>query len=109
MDVKLRLSLLIVILRVYSTLHLSYLGLLLYSGMCLFLSPSLCKRSLYSPNLRTIEGLLKFHPPHQQIIIRIISTRGLKVCLSSQVNANILEHFGEEEAIREYMCCVLTT
>ena len=106
---KLGLSLLIVTLRVYSTLHLSYLGLILYSGMCLSLSSGLLWCSLYSLNPRTIGDLLKFHPPHGLIIIRIISAGSLKVCLSAQVNADILEHSGEEATIREYVSCALTT
>ena len=108
-NVKLGLSLLKSILRVYSTLHLSYLDLLLYSKICLSLSPSLCRWSLYSCNPRTIGGLLKFHPPHRRIIIRIISTGCLKVCLSTQVNTNILEQSGEEATIREYACRALAT
>ena len=45
------------------TLHLSYLGLLLYSEMHLSLSLGLCWWSLCSPNPGTIRGLLKFHLP----------------------------------------------
>ena len=67
-NVKLELPLLIATLRVYSTLHISYLGLLLYSGMWLSLFLGLCWYSLCSPNLRTIGGLLKFHLPHRLII-----------------------------------------
>ena len=51
---------------------------------------------LCSPNPRTIRGLLKFHPPHQLIIIRVINDKGLKICLSTQINTSILEHSGEE-------------
>ena len=41
-NVKLEFTLLKASLRVYSTLHFSYIGLLLYSRMHLSLSPSLC-------------------------------------------------------------------
>ena len=108
-NIKLELSLLKATLRVYFTLHPSYLGLLLYSKMCQSLSPSLCKWSLCSHNPRTIGGLLKFHPPHRKIIIRIISTKSLKVYLSAQVNVDILEHSSEEVAIKDYACCALAT
>ena len=108
-NVKLRLSLLKASLRVYSILHLSYFGLLLYSEMCLSLSSGLCLWSLYSSNPRTIMGLLKFHQPHRQIIIRVITVGGLKICLSAQINPDILEHFGEGVAIGEYSGHALTT
>ena len=49
--------------EVYFTLHLSYLGLLLYSEMHLSLSLGLCWWSLCFPNPGTIGGLLEFHPP----------------------------------------------
>ena len=83
--VRLGLSLLIATLRVYSTLHFSNLYLFLNSGMCLSLFSGLCWCSLCFSYLRTIWGLLKFHPPYELIIIRIISAGGLKVCLSAQV------------------------
>ena len=108
-NVKLGLSMLKASLRVYSTLHLSYLGLLLYSGMCLSMSSGLCWWSLFLSNLRTIEGLLKFHPPHWQIIIHVITAGGLKICLSTQINPNILEHSGEEATIGEYSSHALAT
>ena len=47
-------------------------------------------------------GLLKFHPPHRQIIINVITAGGLKICLFAQINPNILEHSGEEATIGEY-------
>ena len=108
-NVKLGLSLLIATLRVYSTLHLSYLGLLLNFGMSLSLSSSLCRCSLCFPYLRTIWGFLKFHSPHGLIIISIISAEGLKVCLFAQVNADILEHSSEEATIGEYAGHALAT
>ena len=108
-NVKLGLSLLIATLRVYSTLHFSYLGLFLYPRMCLSLSPGLCWWSLYSPNLRNIKGFLKFHPPHRLIIIRVINVRALKIYLSTQINVSILEHSSEEATIGEYACLALTT
>ena len=101
-NVKLWLSLLIATQGVYSTFHLSYLDVLIYSRMCLSLSSSMCWWSLCSPNPRTIGGLLKFHPPHRQIIIRIINVRGLKIYLSTQINPDILEHSGEKATIGEY-------
>ena len=102
MNVKLGLSLLKATPRVYFTLHLSYLGLFPNFEMHLPLSLSLCKCYLYFPYPRTIKSLLKFHWPHRSIIIRVISTRGLKVYLSAQVNANILQHSGEKATIGEY-------
>ena len=108
-NVKLGLSLLKATLKVYSTLHLSYLSLLLNSGICLSLSPSLCRCYIFFPYPRTIWGLLKFHPPHGLITIHIISTKGLKVCLSPQVNIGILEHSDEEATIGEYADSALAT
>ena len=108
-NVKLGFSLLIVTLRVYFFLHLSYLGLLFYFGMCLSLSPGLCWCSLCSPNPRTIRGLLKFHHRHRLIIICVISVGDLKIYFFTQVNTNIFEHSGEEVAIREYASHALTT
>ena len=108
-NVKIGLSLLIATLRVYFTLHLSYLGFLLNSGMCLSLSSSLCRCSLCFPYPRTIWGFLKFHSPHGLIIISIISVGVLKVCLFAQVNVGILEHFGEEATIGEYVGRALAT
>ena len=108
-NVELGLFLLIATPAVYSILHLSNLCLLLYSGMCLFLSPGLCWFSLYSPNLRTIGGLIKFHLPHRLVIISVISVGGLKVSFFAQVNVNILEHFGKEATVEEYVSRALTT
>ena len=102
-NVKLRPSLLMATLRVYSILHFLYLDLLLNSGMCLSLSLGLYWCSLYSPYIRTIRGLLKFHPHHRLIIIHIISVEGLKICLFDQINVDILEHSSEEVTIREYV------
>ena len=78
--------------------------LLLYSGMHLHLplSPGLCWWSLNSPNPGAIGGLLKLHPPQGLLIVCIINTRGLKVCLSAQVNLSILECSSKEAAIGEY-------
>ena len=106
---ELGLFLLIATLAVYFTLHLFNLCLILYSEMCLFLSPGLCWFSLYSPNLRTIEGLIKFHLPHRLVIISVISVGGLKVSLFAQVNVNILEHFDKEATVEEYVSRALTT
>ena len=97
--VKLKLSLLKASLRVYSTLHLSYLGLLLYSRMHMFLSPGLCWWSLWSLDPGTIGCLLKFHPPQRLLIICIISAGGLKVCLFTQIHPSILEYSSEKAAI----------
>ena len=44
-----------------------------------------------------------FHPHHRLIIIHIISAGGLKICLSDQINVDILEHSSEEVTIREYV------
>ena len=99
---KLRFFLLKPSLRVHFTFHLSYLDLLLYSEMCLSLSPGLCWWSFCPSNPRTIGGLLKFHPPHRQIIIRVITTKDLKICLSAQINPDILEHSSEKATIGEH-------
>ena len=107
--VKLELSLLKASLRVYSTLHLSYLGLLLYSRMHMFLSPGLCWWSLWSLDPGTIGCLLKFHPPQRLLIICIISAGGLKVCLFTQIHPSILEYSSEEATIREYAGRALAT
>ena len=108
-NVKLGFSLPIATLRVYSTLHISNLYLLLNSRMCMSLSPGLCCCSLCFPYPRTIWGLLKFHPSHGLIIICIISVGGLKVYLLTQVNVDILEHSRKEATIGEYMSGALTT
>ena len=108
-NVKLELSLLIVTLKVYFILNFSYLDLFLNSEMCLSLSSGLCRCSLYSHYTRTIWGLLKFHHLHRLIIICIISAKGLKICLFAQVNADILEHSGEEVTIEENASHALAT
>ena len=108
-NVKLRLSLLKAFLRVYFTLHLSYLGLLFYSEMHLSLSSSLCWWSLCFPNPRTIGGLLKFHAPQRLLIICIINTEGLKICLSTQINPDILKHSSKEVVIGKYAGHALAT
>ena len=108
-NVELGFSLLIATLRVYSTLHLSSIYLLLYSGMCLSLFLGLCWYSLYSPNPRTIGGFLKFHLPHRLVIISVISVGGLKVCLFAQVNVNILKHFGKEVVVGKYVSRAFAT
>ena len=108
-NVKLRLSLLKAFLRVYFTLHLSYLGLLFYSEMHLSLSLGLCWWSLYFPNPRTIRDLLKFHSSQRLLNICIINVGDLKIFLSAQINPNILEHSSEEAATGEYAGRALTT
>ena len=75
-------------LRVYSTLHIPNLCLLLNSRVYL----SLCLSSLYFSDPRTIWSLLKFHPTHRLIIICVIDTRNLKVCLFSQVYVGLLKY-----------------
>ena len=65
--------------------------------------------ALYYFNLRTIEGLLKFHPPQRLLIICIISVRGLKICLSAQINPDILEHSSEKATIGKYAGRALAT
>ena len=102
-NVKLGLSLLKTSLRVYSTFHLSYLDLLLYSRMHLSLSPGMCCWSLCSHNLGIIGGLLKFHPSQRLLIICIVSVRDLKICLSAQIDLDILEHSSKETTVREYV------
>ena len=71
--------------------------------MHLSLSPSLCWRSLNSPNPGAIGGLLKLHPPQGLLIISVINGRGLKVCLFAQINPAILEYSSKEAAIGEYL------
>ena len=99
------------VFEVYFTLHLSYLGLLLYSGMHLSLSLSLglCWWSLCSPNPRIIRDLLKFHSSQRLLNICIINVGDLKIFLSAQINPNILEHSSEEAATGEYVGRALTT
>ena len=86
-----------------NTLHLMNLGLLLYSGMHLSLSPSLFWSSLSSLNPGAIGGLLKLYPPQGLLIISIINTGGLEVCLSTQINPGILEYSSKETTIGEYL------
>ena len=74
-NVKLRPSLLIATLTVYSTFHLSNLHLFFNSRMCLSLSSGQCWCSLYFSHLKTIWGLLKFYHPHGLIIIIIMCWR----------------------------------
>ena len=71
--------------------------------MHLSLSPTLCWWSLYYPNLGAIGGLLKLHMPQRLLIISIINTGGLEISLSAQINLGILEYFGEEAGIGEYV------
>ena len=104
-NVKLRPSLLIVTLRVYPTLYLSNLYLILNSRV--YLSLSLCFLCFYDP--RTIWSLLKFHSSHKLIIICVIYIRGLKVRLSTKINAGILEFSRKEMTIGEYTSHVLAT
>ena len=99
MNVKLKLSLLKASLRVYSTLHLSYLSFLIYSRMHLSLSLGLYWWSLCSPNPGTIGSLLKFYPPQRMLIICVINVRGLKICFSAQIDPDILEHSSEERSM----------
>ena len=108
-NVKLGFSLLKTSLRVYSIFHLLYLDLLLYFGIHLSLSPGLCWWSLYSPNPRTIGGLLKFHSPQRLFTICIINVGDLKICLFAQINPDILEHSSEKAVIGEYAGHALTT
>ena len=101
-NIKLEPSLLKVSLRVYPTLHLSDLGLFLYFGMHLSLSPSLCRSLLNSPNPGAIGGLLKLHPPQGLLIISVINGKGLEVYLSTQINPDILENSSKESVVGEY-------
>ena len=103
-NVKLWPSLLKIPLRVQPILHLSDLGLLLYSGVYLIMSPGL---SLSSPNLEAIGCLLKLHSPQGLLIIRVIASGGLEVRLSTQVDPDILEYSGKEAAVGEYSCRAL--
>ena len=88
--------------EVYPTLHLSDIGLILYSGMHLSLSSGLCWWSLSSPNLGVIRGLLKLHLPQGLLIVCVISGRGLKICLSAQINPDILKYSSKEVVVGEY-------
>ena len=103
-NVKLGPSLLKVPLRVQPILHLSDLGLLLYSGMYMILFLGL---SLDFPNPRAIGCLLELHAPQRLLIIRVIAGGGLEIRLSTQVDPSILENSGKEAAIREYSCRAL--
>ena len=91
------------------TLHLSNLCLFPNFRVYLFLSLFLWLSSFCFSDLRTIWSLLNFYLPHRLIIIYVICTRGLKVRLSTKVNVGILEYFGKEAAIGEYMSYALTT
>ena len=91
--------------KVYSTLHMSNLYLFSNFRVYLFLSLSLWLSSFCFSDPRTI----KFRLSHRLIIICVICTRGLKVHRSTKVNVGILEYFGNEVAIREYMSYALTT
>ena len=66
-------------------------------------TPGLCWWSVCFPNPRAIGGLLKLHPLQGLLIICIINTRSLEICLSTQINPNILEYSGEEATIGEYV------
>ena len=77
--------------------------------MHLSLSPGLCWWSLCSPNPGAIGGLLKLHSPQGLLIISVVNTRGLKICLSAQIDPSILEYSGEEAAIGKYAGRALTT
>ena len=101
-NVKLGSSLLIATLRIYSTLHISNICLILNSRMCMSLSSGLCWCFICFSHPRAIWGLLKFHHPHGLIIICTICIRSLKIRLSTQVNANILEYSGKEAALGKY-------
>ena len=92
-----------------NTLHLMNLGLLLYSGMHLSLSPSLFWWSLSSLNLGAIGGLLKLYLPQGLLIISVINTGGLEVCLSAQINPDILEYLSKEAVLGEYSGRALIT
>ena len=74
-NVKLGPSLLKVPLRVQPILHLSDLGLLLYSGVYLIMSPGL---SLDIPNLGAIGCLLELHAPQRLLIICVIAVGASK-------------------------------
>nr|CAN83180.1 hypothetical protein VITISV_013309 [Vitis vinifera] len=103
-NVKLGPSLLKVPLKVQLILHLSDLGLLLYSGMYLILSPGL---SLGFPNPRAIGCLLELHAPQKLLIIRVIVGGGLEIRLFTQVDSGILENSSKEAVVGEYSCCAL--
>ena len=105
-NVKLGPSLLKVPLRVQPILHLSDLGLLLYSGVYLIMSPGL---SLGFPNLGAIGCLLELHAPQRLVIILVIAGGGLKICLSTHVDPGILESTGKEAAKGKYSCRSLNT
>ena len=100
-NVKLEPSLLKVPLRVQPILHLSDLGLFLYSRMYPILSPGLL---LDFPNPGAIGCLLELHVPQRLLIIRVISGRSLRICLSTQVDPDILESTGKEAAKGKYSC-----
>ena len=74
--------------------------------MHLSLSPGL---SLRSPNLEAIMCLFELHSPQGLLIISVIASRGLEVCLSTQVDPGILEYSSKEAAVGEYSCRALNT
>ena len=91
------------------TLHLSNLCLFPNFRVYLFLSLFLWLSSFCFSDLRTIWSLLNFYLPHRLIIIYVICTRGLKVHLSTKVNAVILEFSGKEMITRQYTSHALAT
>ena len=69
----------------------------------------MCLCSLCFFNPRIVWSLLKFHLPHELIIICVIDTRGLKIHLSTKVNVRIFEDSRKEATIGEYMSHALAT
>ena len=72
--------------------------------MHLSLSPGL---SLSSPNPGVIGCLIELYAPQGLLIMRVIASGGLKVCLSTQVDPDILKYSGKEAAVGEYSCRAL--
>ena len=54
------------------------------------------------PNLGAIGCLLELHVPQRLLIIRVIGGGGLKICLSTQVDPDILENSSKKAAVGEY-------
>ena len=65
------------------------------------MSPGL---SLGFPNLGAIGCLLELHAPQRLLIICVIAGGGLKICLSTHVDPDILESTGKEAAKGKYSC-----
>ena len=77
--------------------------------MHLSLSLGLYWWSLSSPNPGVIGRLLKLHLLRGLLIISVINARGLEICLSAQINLDILEYSSKEAVVGEYSGRALAT